>query len=130
MWTSLCAVVPQDKFFAEDEGNVPLNVDQFLGRSTPDLSVYDMYHSSGAWNRNLWHYKNDEVDHVLDAARQTLDRVEQARYYGRFQEIVAKDGPGAVVYVQSFACGVAKSVDGIEVLPLQLIDINRASLTA
>ncbi|MDB5395095.1 MAG: hypothetical protein JWM91_2601 [Rhodospirillales bacterium] len=121
-------VVPQDKFFAEMEGKVPFNVDQFLGGATPDLALYDHYHSSGAWNKGLWNYANQEIDDVLDEARSTTDRARQAALYGRFQEIVAKDGPGAVIYVANFACGTAKTLRGVELGPLQLIDITKASL--
>ncbi|MEJ0017745.1 MAG: ABC transporter substrate-binding protein [Acetobacteraceae bacterium] len=123
-------IVPQDKFFAEMEGKVPFNVDQFYGRTTPDLMLYAWYHSTGSWNNTLWHYKNPEVDQILDAARVTADKAEQAKLYGRFQEIVAKDGPGAVVYVQNFACGVSKKVEGFAGSPLMWADISTVSLTA
>lgn len=46
-------IVPQDKFFAEMEGKVPFNVDQFYGRTTPDLMLYAWYHSTGSWNSTL-----------------------------------------------------------------------------
>lgn len=123
-------VVPQDKFFAEMEGKVPFNVDQFLAWTTPDLTVYDMYYSGGAWNDTTWHYHNDEVDRLLDAGRSTADRAEQARAYGRFQEIVAKDGPGSAVYVQNFACGVSRKLQNFSVSPLQLAEITEASFAS
>jgi peptide/nickel transport system substrate-binding protein len=127
--TVMLHVVPQDKFFAEMEGKVAFNVDQFLGQATPDLTLYDSFHSTGDWNNTLWHYKNDEVDRLLDAARATTDMAEQARLYGRFQEIIVKDGPGSAVYVQSFACGVSRRVRNLEVSPMQRADISRVTLT-
>ena len=123
-------VVPQDKFIGELEGKVPFNVDQFLGAVTPDLTVWDFYNSQGAWNDMLWHYRNAEVDQVLDAARATTDAAEQKRLYGRFQEIVAKDGPGSVVFIQPLACGVGARVKDFRVTPLQLADISRATVVA
>ena len=123
-------IVPQDKFFAEMEGKVPFNVDQFYGRTTPDLMLYAWYHSTGSWNNTLWHYSNPEVDKILDAARVTADKAEQARLYGKFQEIVAKDGPGVIVYVQNFACGVSKKVQGFAGSPLMWADISNVSLGA
>jgi peptide/nickel transport system substrate-binding protein len=123
-------VVPQDKFFAEMEGKVPLNVDNFFGRTTPDLQLYPWYHSTGSWNNTLWHYSNAEVDKLLETARSTTDKAEQAKLYGRFQEIIAEDGPGAVVYVKSFACGVSKKVSGFAPSPLMLVDISAATVAA
>jgi peptide/nickel transport system substrate-binding protein len=121
-------VVPQDKFFAEMEGKVPLNVDNFFGRTTPDLMLYSWYHSSGSWNNTLWHYKNPKVDKLLETARATADKDEQAKLYGEFQEIVNKDGPGSIVYVSNFACGISDRVKGFTPSPLMWVDINVVTL--
>jgi peptide/nickel transport system substrate-binding protein len=122
-------IVPPDKFFAEMEGKVPFAVDGFYGRATPDLMLYPWYHSSGSWNNTLWHYHNDEVDKVLDAARTTGDKEEQARLYGRFQELVLDEGPGAVVYVLNFACGVSNKVRNLELSPLMLMDVTKVTVS-
>jgi peptide/nickel transport system substrate-binding protein len=122
-------VVPQDKFFAEMEGKVRFAADGFYGRATPDLMLYSWYHSTGSWNNTLWHYNNPEVDKLLDAARTTADTAEQARLYGRFQEIVAKDGPGCIVYAKNFACGVSKKVQNFTPSPLMWVDISTVTLT-
>jgi peptide/nickel transport system substrate-binding protein len=122
-------IMPQDKFFAEMEGKVPFNVDMFYGRPTPDTMLYAWYHSTGSWNNTLWHYKNPEVDKILDAARSTSDKAEQAKLYGRFQEIVAKNGPGCVVYVQDFACGVSKKVQNFVGSPLMFVDISNVTIS-
>ncbi|WP_428483657.1 ABC transporter substrate-binding protein [Rhodopila sp.] len=123
-------IVPPDKFFAEMEGKVPFNIDGFFGRSTPDLMTYAWYHSSGSWNNTLWHYKNAEVDKLLDTARSTTDKAEQAKLYGRFQEIVAKDGPGCLVFVKNFACGVSKKVQGFKSSPLMWADVSHVTISA
>jgi peptide/nickel transport system substrate-binding protein len=122
-------VVPQDKFFAEMEGKVPFNVDEFFGRTTPDLMLYAWYHTGGSWNNTLWHYSNPEVDKILDEARGTVDKAAQAKLYGRFQEIVAKDGPGCVIYVQNFACGVSKKAQGFTGSPLMYVDMTNVSMS-
>lgn len=123
-------IVPQDKFYSEMEGKVPLNVDNFFGRTTPDLQLYPWYHSSGSWNNTLWHYRNAEVDTLLTQARSTTDKAEQNKLYTRFQEIIATDGPGPVVYVKNFACGVSKKVAGFSPSPLQLVDLSTATVAA
>src|SRR5271156_1028033 len=123
-------LAPPDKFFAEMEGKVLFSADGFYGRATPDLMVYPWYHSNGSWNDTLWHYKNPEVDKVLDAARTTADKNEQAKLYGRFQEMLLEDSPGSVIYVQNFACGVSNKVRDVVVSPLMLLDFSKAALTA
>jgi peptide/nickel transport system substrate-binding protein len=123
-------VVPGDKFDTEIEGKAPFSVDGFFGRPTPDTMLYAWYHSSGSWNNTLWHYNNPEVDKILDAARATGDTAEQKKLYGRFQEIVAKDGPGCLVFVRNFACGVSKKVQGFTGSPQMWVDINTVSLSA
>ena len=122
-------IVPPDKFFAEMEGKVPFAADGFYGRATPDLMLYPWYHSSGSWNNTLWHYRNPEVDQILDTARATTSTTEQAKLYGRFQEMVLDDSPGSIIFVQNFACGVSNKVKDIALSPLMLIDISKASLT-
>jgi peptide/nickel transport system substrate-binding protein len=123
-------VIPQDKFFAEMEGKVPFNVDKFNGRTTPDLMLYSWYHSTGSWNSTLWSYSNAEVDKLLDTARTIADPAQQAKLYGRFQEIVVKDGPGSIVLVTNFACGISKKVGGFTSSPLMFADISQVTLSS
>jgi peptide/nickel transport system substrate-binding protein len=123
-------IVPPDKFFSEMEGKVPFSVDGFFGRATPDLMTYAWYHSKGSWNDTLWHYSNPEVDEALDRARSTADKAEQAKLYERVQEIVAKDGPGCVIYVENFACGVSNKVQNFTSSPLMFVDISNITINA
>jgi peptide/nickel transport system substrate-binding protein len=123
-------IAPPDKFFAEMEGKVRFSADGFYGRATPDLMTYSWYHSSGSWNNTLWHYKNPEVDKVLDAARATNSATEQAKLYGRFQEMLLDDSPGSIIYVQNFACGFSNKVRDVVVSPLMILDFSKAALTA
>jgi len=92
--------------------------------------VYPWYHSTGSWNNTLWHYHNPGVDKVLDAARATTSTSKQAELYGRFQEMVLNDGPGSVIFVQGFACGVSNKVQNVAPSPLMLLDISKATLAA
>jgi peptide/nickel transport system substrate-binding protein len=121
-------MVPPDKFFAEMEGKVRFSADGFYGRPTPDLMVYPWYNSAGSWNNTLWHYKNPEVDKVLDAARATTDKVAQKKLYGRFQELVLDDPPGSVIFVQNFACGASNKVNNLAISPLMLMDFSKVTV--
>ncbi len=120
----------EDKFDSEMEGKIAFSVDGFFGRPTPDTMLYAWYHSTGSWNNTLWHYNNPEVDKILDTARATGDKDEQKRLYSRFQEIVAKDGPGCLCFVRNFACGVSKKVQGFVGSPQMWVDINNVTLAA
>ena len=88
------------------------------------------YHSTGSWNGTPWNYNNAEVDKLLDTARTIADPVEQAKLYGRFQEIVVKDGPGSIVLVSNFACGISKKVQGFAPSPLMFADISQVTLAS
>src|SRR6202023_1414219 len=123
-------IAPPDKFFAEMEGKVRFAADGFYGRATPNLMVYPWYHSSGSWNKTLWHYKNPEKDTGLDAPPNTPHKNEQAKLYGRFQEMLLEDSPGSVIYVQNFACGISNKVRDVVVSPLMVLDFSKAALTA
>jgi len=50
--------------------------------------------------------------------------------YGRFQEIVVKDGPGSIVLVTKFACGISKKVGGFAPSPLMFADISQVTLSS
>jgi peptide/nickel transport system substrate-binding protein len=90
--------------------------------------LYSWYHSTGSWNNTLWHYKNPEIDKLLETARATADKAEQAKLYGQFQEIVNEEGPGSIVYVSNFACGISNKVKGFTPSPLMWVDINTVTL--
>jgi peptide/nickel transport system substrate-binding protein len=92
--------------------------------------LYAWYHSTGSWNSTLWHYNNPEVDKILDAARATGDKAVQKELYGRFQEIVAKDGPSCLVFMRNFACGVSTKVQAFVGSPQMWVDINNVSIGA
>ena len=44
--------------------------------------------------------------------------------------VIADDGPGCVVYVKNFACGVSKKVSGFSPSPLFLVDISTVTVQA
>jgi hypothetical protein len=50
--------------------------------------------------------------------------------YGRFQEIVVKDGPGSIVYVSNFACGISNNVHSFTPSPLMFVDISQVTLSS
>jgi len=43
---------------------------------------------------------------------------------------VLDEGPGSVIFVQGFACGVSNKVQNVAPSPLMFLDISKASMTA
>lgn len=120
--------VPWDKFITDIEGKAVFFVDGFYSRPTIDTSVYPFYHSAGSWNTQLWHYKNAEMDRILDAARASGSVEEQAKLYKDMQAISLKDPPGVVPYVINHVNAYRKTVKGFHSSPMMWLDLREVSL--
>ena len=118
--------VPEDQFRAAPR---QMTINNFSARTTPDTMLYEWYHSTGSWNMSNWHYKNPEIDQILDAARQTSDVNEHKRLYRRFQEIASTDGPGVVVFVSNHAEGVSNKVQGFTASPIGVLNLKNVTLS-
>ena len=69
--------VPFASYAAQVAGKAQMYVDGYFARPTIDTAIYPFYHSSGSWNRQLWLYKNERVDELLDTARKTNDEAKR-----------------------------------------------------
>ncbi|MDH3997518.1 MAG: peptide-binding protein [Desulfuromonadales bacterium] len=98
-------------------GNFDATILGWSGGPEPDQ--YDIWHSSktGPRELNFIHYRNDEVDQLLEQGRRTFDRDERKRIYDRFQEILAEEQPYTFLYVAESLPAVAKRFRGIEKAP-------------
>jgi peptide/nickel transport system substrate-binding protein len=120
--------VPWDKFVKEIEGKAAFFADGFFSRPTIDTSVYPWFHSGGSWNNQLWHYKNAEVDKVLDAARAARTEDERTKLYKKFQELVEADPPAAIAYVQNHINALRKNVKGFKSSPMMWLDLRQVTI--
>jgi peptide/nickel transport system substrate-binding protein len=120
--------VPWDKFITDIEGKAAFFVDGFYSRPTIDTSTYPFYHSAGSWNTQLWHYKNADMDRVLDAARASGSAEEQAKLYKEMQAISLRDPPGVVPYVINHVNAYRKTLQGFRSSPMMWLDLREASL--
>jgi len=120
--------VPWDQFNKEIEGKAALYADGFFSRSTVDTSVYPFYHSTGSWNAGLWHYKNAEVDRLLDEARMVKDQDERAKLYQEFQKAVETDVPSVIAYNQNHTNAVREGVKGFKSSPLLLLNLENVTV--
>lgn len=76
------------------KGNFHLYSLAWVGVSDPDL-YFTLFHSSSVPPRgnNRGHYRNREVDQLLDEGRNTLNIAERKRIYSRAQKILALELP-------------------------------------
>ncbi len=85
----------------------------------PEPDQYNIWHSSkiGPRQLNFIHYRNPEVDALLEKGRRTFDRAERKKIYDRFQEILAEDQPYTFLYVAEALPAVSRRFRGIEPAP-------------
>lgn len=117
--------LPWDKFISDAEGKADLYIDGFFSRPTMDTSTYPWYHSSGSWNKGLWHYKNDAVDAILDKARQAASAEKQKEAYFEFQKLVAEEDPPSIIpYNVNHIDGYRKEVKNLHSSPMMYFDLS------
>jgi peptide/nickel transport system substrate-binding protein len=119
---------PGDKFFGEIEGKEPLATDIFFNRVVPDLMTYPWFHSTGSWNKQLWHFSDPEVDQVLEKARATSDQAEQKQLYTKLQQLIEEKVPGIIVYNSNHANGISKKIQGFHSSPMLLLDFRQVTI--
>ncbi|MBM4286200.1 MAG: peptide-binding protein [Deltaproteobacteria bacterium] len=90
-----------------------------------DPDLYDIWHSSKTkpGELNFIHYKNPEVDALLEAGRHTFDQEKRKQAYFRFQEILAEDQPYTFLFVPDALPAISKRFRGVKPAPAG-IDYN------
>ena len=90
-----------------------------------DPDQYDIWHSSKTkpGELNFTHYKNPEVDRLLEEGRHTFDREKRRQAYFKFQEILAEDQPYTFLFVPDALPAISKRFRGIKPAPAG-IDYN------
>lgn len=88
-----------------------------LGLSNPvgdaDYFLTQLFHSKnkGA-SGNRTFYENEEVDRLLDEARQEIDEEKRLALYTEVQEILIEDAPMVYVLHQAALTGLSNKIDG------------------
>jgi peptide/nickel transport system substrate-binding protein len=79
----------------------------------PDNFLYPAWHSSshGSWQSGSW-YANDEVDQLLDEAREVVDQDERASLYQDAQQILNEDLPALWAMNQATRYAIREEVEG------------------
>jgi len=84
-----------------------------------DPDTYDIWHSSktGPKELNFVHFKNPEVDRLLEEGRGTFDVERRKRCYYAIQDILAREQPYTFLYVPDALPVVSARFQGIEPAP-------------
>lgn len=91
-----------------------------MGWTIPiDPDGYDVWHSSKTkpGELNFIHFRNAEVDQLLEEGRRTFDQEQRRRIYYRIQEIMAQEQPYTFLFVPDALPVVAARFRGIEPSP-------------
>lgn len=83
----------------------------------PDKN-YAWWHSSQVnGGFNVFSYKNEKVDELLDKGRSTLDREQRKRIYHQFQREIHEDSPGIFLFWRDYMIGIHKRFKGVRIGP-------------
>ncbi|HEY8368915.1 MAG TPA: peptide-binding protein [Thermodesulfobacteriota bacterium] len=85
----------------------------------PDPDQFIIWHSSqtGPKQFNFVHFKNPEVDRLLEEGRSTFDREKRKAIYWRFQEVMAEEQPYVFLCVPEALFAIHKRFKGIVPAP-------------
>lgn len=118
--------VPYSRWGATVAGKAPFYMDGYLSRPTIDTATYPWYHSSGSWNKQMWNFKSERIDTVLDKGRLATSEDERKEQYKLFQKYAVEDVPGVVMYVINFATAYRNNLQGYRTHPYSWMDLRRA----
>lgn len=78
-----------------------------------DPDPYPFWHSTQVNNLNFAQFKNQDVDKLLEAARQTNDRAERQRLYKEFQGHILDIKPAIILYRPYYLFATDDNVRGV-----------------
>ena len=88
---------------------------EFASINDPDIN-YQLWHSSQTSNGfNIFSYKNQRVDEMLDKGRITFDKEKRKRYYDDFQKEMLEDPPGIFLFWTEYLVGINERFNGVKV---------------
>ncbi len=88
---------------------------EFASINDPDIN-YQLWHSSQSSNGfNMFSYKNQEVDKLLDKGRIEFDKEKRREYYIDFQKEMLDDPPGIFLFWIEYLVGIHERFKGVKV---------------
>jgi len=99
-------------------GSVQLYTLQFVGVTDPDM-LRRAFHSSqvppAGFNRG--HYRNPDVDRLIDQASRSIDEAERQSLYAQVQRRVAEDAPYMSLWAKTNVAVAQRDIEGIALSP-------------
>jgi len=95
-----------------------------------DYGLYTLFHS-GEWPRrglNASFFKNEKVDHLLDAARMTDNSKERKKIYKEAMTLIMDDAPWIFLHSEIQIVGVRANVKDIQVHPTEWVIAKEAKI--
>jgi peptide/nickel transport system substrate-binding protein len=113
-------------------GNFQLVTMQWVGVTDPDI-LRRVFHSEqvppAGFNRG--HYKNPQVDRLIDLANVSLNEEERRKYYSEAQKIIAEDAPYISLWYKTHVAVTQPSISGLRLGPqadmLTLKDVRKTT---
>lgn len=102
-------------FDALGKNDFDMTVVGWLGFIDPDEFFYNIFHSEGKWNQQV--YSNPDLDALLEKGRVTIDQQERKEIYLKVQETLAKDVPMAFLYMNPRIAAYQENISGFDVNP-------------
>ncbi len=93
----------------------------------PDQRTYRYFHTDGPYNAPG--YSNSAVDAALDAARETADNSQRARYYTTAWTQINADAPWDILFTFPNVAAMSNKVHGFPLDPNNYMTLNNVSLS-
>ncbi|WP_163969414.1 glutathione ABC transporter substrate-binding protein [Oceanobacillus halotolerans] len=95
------------------------------GTGDADYATYPLFHSDNVGDPgNRTFTEDDELDALLEEARQTTDPEERSEVYSQVQERIVEVSPMLFLHHQEYLMGVSEKVQGLEQLPTQYLQLK------
>jgi peptide/nickel transport system substrate-binding protein len=101
-------------------GNFQMYTAQFVGVTDPDM-LRRVYHSAqvpSAGGFNRVHYRNADVDRLIDAASAATADADRRRLYGEVQQTVARDVPYIPLWYKTNIAVFQPGLHGVRLSPI------------
>ncbi|HKI83676.1 MAG TPA: ABC transporter substrate-binding protein [Candidatus Krumholzibacteria bacterium] len=88
----------------------------------PDSFLYPLFHSHGA--TNYVHYKNENVDELLDAGRRARSSLDRLQVYREAEQMIVEDAPMVPLFHTVTILAARDQVKGLDLTPMGIGNLN------
>lgn len=92
----------------------------------PDDNMTPLFHSTSSSVTNRSHFKNAEIDTLIEAARSELDWAKREPMYKELQKKVMEQAVWIPIYQKQIVVGMNKNLEGVELMPIEAYRFHNA----